>query len=228
MNHFQPSFKLREKEKIAGKVKRYYDKPMTPCDHLLSHPAVPSDVKKSLELQGKSVDPLDLLHRIRQQQAVLAALACRDISAAGPGRESLEQFIKQLGEMWRQGEVRATHRTSPKKVHNWRTRKDPFESDWPDILLWLHDKPDATAKELFERLQEEQPGCFPDGQLRTLQRRVRTWRSRDGKRSCLCRPKRARFIWRSCSNRPRQDANSSVTFRLEAMGREIIVDFNQT
>ena len=176
VNYFQPSFKLREKEKIAAKVRRYYDKPMTPCDRLLSHPALPSDLKKSLELQGKFVDPLDLLHRIRQQQAVLAALARRDTSAAGPGRESLEQFMRQLGELWRQGEVRATHRTSPKKAHYWRTRKDPFESVWPDILLWLHDKPDATAKELFERLQEEQPGRFPEMQLRTLQRRVRAWR----------------------------------------------------
>ena len=28
----------------------------------------------------------------------------------------------------------------------------------------------------FERLQEAHPGRFPDGQLRTLQRRVETWR----------------------------------------------------
>ena len=176
VNHFQPSFQLREKEKIASKVKRYYEKPKTPCERLLSHPAMPSDVKEKLEWQGKSIDPVDLLHRIRQQQAVLAALACRDTSTAGPSRESLGQFMKQLGELWRQGEVRATHRTSPKKAHYWRTRKDPFESVWPDILLWFHDAPDATAKELFERLQEEQPGRFPDVQLRTLQRRVRTWR----------------------------------------------------
>lgn len=163
-------------EKNFAKVKRYYEKPMTPYERLLSHPAVPGDIKEKLELQGKSIDPLDLLHRIRQQQAVLAALACRDTSAAGPGRKSLGQFMKQLGELWRQGEVRATHRTSPKKVHYWRTRKDPFESAWPDILLWFHDTPDATAKELFERLQEEQPGYFPDVQLRALQRRVQTWR----------------------------------------------------
>jgi len=176
VNHFQPSFKLREKEKQAGKVKKHYEKPITPCERLLNHPAVPGDVKENLKLQTKSIDPLDLLHRIREQQAVLAALACRDTSAAGPGRESLEQFMKQLRELWRQGEVRATHRTSPKKAHYWRTRKDPFETVWPDILLWLQDTPDVTAKELFERLQKEQPGCFSDGQLRTLQRRVRAWR----------------------------------------------------
>jgi len=84
--------------------------------------------------------------------------------------------MQQLGELWRQGEVRATHRTFPKTPHYWRTRKDPFESVWPDVLLWLQDTPDATAKELFVRLQAEQPGRFPDVQLRTLQRRVRIWR----------------------------------------------------
>jgi len=176
VNHFQPSFKLREKEKIAAKVRRYYEKPMTPCERFLGHPAVPDDIKKSLELQGRSIDPVALLHRIRQQQEVLAALACRDTSASGPGRESVEQFMQQLGELWRQGEVRATHRTLPKTPHYWRTRKDPFESVWPDVLLWLQDTPDVTAKELFVRLQAEQPGRFPDVQLRTLQRRVRAWR----------------------------------------------------
>jgi hypothetical protein len=30
--------------------------------------------------------------------------------------------------------------------------------------------------ELFVRLQGELPGVFPDGQLRTFQRRVREWR----------------------------------------------------
>ena len=32
------------------------------------------------------------------------------------------------------------------------------------------------------RLQEEHPGIFPDGQLRTLQRRVREWRAAAAKR----------------------------------------------
>jgi len=176
VNFFQPSFKLLEKEKHGAKIRKCYEKPKTPCERLLSHPAVPDEVKEKLELQRRSLDPLALLHRIREQQAALAALASRENSMTGPAGEGLEQFMKQLGELWRQGEVRATHRTSPKKAHWWRTRKDPFESVWPDILLWLQDTPDATAKELFERLQKEQPGYFPNGQLRTLQRRVRSWR----------------------------------------------------
>ena len=35
---------------------------------------------------------------------------------------------------------------------------------------------DATAKSLFQRPQDEHPGEFTDGQLRTLQRRVKQWR----------------------------------------------------
>jgi hypothetical protein len=33
-----------------------------------------------------------------------------------------------------------------------------------------------TGNDLFQRLQHERPGAFPDGQLRTLQRRVKQWR----------------------------------------------------
>jgi hypothetical protein len=37
-------------------------------------------------------------------------------------------------------------------------------------------EPDRTAKDLYDRLREERPGEFSDGQLRTLQRRVKEWR----------------------------------------------------
>src|SRR5262249_8179070 len=59
---------------------------------------------------------------------------------------------------------------------SWRTRKDPFEGVWSEILLWLQEDPEATAKSLFERLNRAYPGRFPRGQLRTLQRRIREWR----------------------------------------------------
>ena len=38
-------------------------------------------------------------------------------------------------------------------------------------------RPDANAKELFLRLQGRMAGAFAPGQLRTLQRRVKQWRS---------------------------------------------------
>jgi len=74
------------------------------------------------------------------------------------------------------------------KPHYWRTRKNPFEKVWPDVLQWLQSEPDTTAKLLFERLQKDHPGEFTDGQLRTLQRRVQEWRQIMAKQlvySCL-------------------------------------------
>ncbi|MBE3139257.1 MAG: hypothetical protein IMZ53_01610 [Thermoplasmata archaeon] len=53
VNFFQPSFKLLEKEKHGAKMKKWYEKPKTPCEQLLNHPAVPDDVKEKLELQRK-------------------------------------------------------------------------------------------------------------------------------------------------------------------------------
>jgi hypothetical protein len=41
---------------------------------------------------------------------------------------------------------------------------------------WFEAEPWRTSREFFERLQTEQPGVFPDGQLRTLQRRLKEWR----------------------------------------------------
>lgn len=95
---------------------------------------------------------------------------------SGQERESLEEFLAGLAELWRQGEARPTHREKPPSPRDWRTCKDPFEKVWPEILLWLQQDPDASAKSLFERLDQKYPGQFPQGQLRTRQRRVQDWR----------------------------------------------------
>ena len=62
----------------------------------------------------------------------------------------------------------------------WRTRDDPFAENWPEIRMFLDNNPGLEAKTLFEYLQRQYPGRFPDGQLRTLQRKVKNWRAQDG------------------------------------------------
>jgi len=187
VNFFQPSFKLREKTRIGSKVTKRYYKPATPCDRLLAHEAVDEQIKEALREQQAQLDPIELLHHIREAQAVLAALAAPE-PGDGPSRDSLEQFLAKLPQLWRAGEVRPTHRKQQEKPRNWRTRKDPFEGVWSDILLWLQKDPDATAKSLFQRLRTSHPGRFSDGQLRTLQRRIKGWRevmARDLVYACL-------------------------------------------
>jgi len=63
------------------------------------------------------------------------------------------------------------------KEHAWRTRIDPFEKVWDEVLEKLKPFPRLEAKTLFDFLQREYPGRFADGQLRTLQRRVKVWRA---------------------------------------------------
>ena len=90
---------------------------------------------------------------------------------------ALSGFVAGLATAWRDGEVRPTHRKRINGPRTYRTRVDPFESVWPQIQQWLKEQPDANAKDVFLRLQESMPGAFPPGQLRTLQRRVKQWRS---------------------------------------------------
>ena len=67
-----------------------------------------------------------------------------------------------------------------KSRHTWRTREDPFETGW----LWCQEQlelnPGLEAKTLFEALKRQHPGQYQDGQLRTLQRRVKAWRATSG------------------------------------------------
>jgi Mu transposase, C-terminal domain len=62
----------------------------------------------------------------------------------------------------------------------WRTRDDPFADVWDEVREQLEASPGLQAKTLFEWLQRRFPDRFQDGQLRTLQRRVRQWEATFG------------------------------------------------
>ena len=127
-----------------------------------------------------ALDPISLLHGIRKTQATL-----KEINTPGsvgiPGGESLESFLSHLPDLWRRGEVRPPHTPKRRKnrtrvPHTWRSRPDPFEGVWSEILEWLQKQPDVGASELMNRLIRRYPDRYSRRQLRTLQRRVRQWR----------------------------------------------------
>ena len=64
--------------------------------------------------------------------------------------------------------------------HTWKTRTDPFAEVWEEIAARLKVHPGLQAKTLFEDLQRRFPGQFADGQVRTLQRRIKHWRITEG------------------------------------------------
>ena len=150
VNFFQPSFKLREKSREGSRVRKSYFPPATPCERLLRSDRVSEEAKKRLRDEKATLDPLRLLHAIRELQATLAALAAPNASADGSSRGSKDfsTFLSQLPRLWKEGEVRPTHRTYPASPRTWRTRTDPFEAVWPQLLSWLQDEPDLPATEL--------------------------------------------------------------------------------
>lgn len=105
------------------------------------------------------------LHKSMNKKSTISAAADK----AGMDRKTARKYI-QLGKM--PSEVAATH--------SWRTRKDPFEEVWPEIRQKLEVNPGLQSKTLFEDLQRRYPGRFQNGQLRTLQRRIKQWRALEG------------------------------------------------
>jgi len=65
-------------------------------------------------------------------------------------------------------------------AHDWRTRPDPFADVWSQVEEQLTVNPGLEAQTLFAWLQRQYPGRFADGQLRTLQRRLKQWRALHG------------------------------------------------
>jgi hypothetical protein len=66
------------------------------------------------------------------------------------------------------------------RIRAWRTRSDPFKEEWMLLKGFLEINAGLEAKTLFEHLQRQYPGRFPDGQLRTLQRKIKSWRATEG------------------------------------------------
>lgn len=176
INFFQPSFKLKSKHREGARLHKTYHLPETPYRRLIEHDDIRPETKEVLQRTMEGLDPVLLLKQIREAQDTLMALSQnRTPETVAP---DVAAFVSSLATAWRAGEVRPTHRCAPKPGRWWRTRKDPFAEVWPVLLGWLEERPDLEAKEMLKRLQATGYGEFSDGQLRTLQRRVRLWRMR--------------------------------------------------
>jgi transposase len=105
------------------------------------------------------------LMKLKHKKKPLAILAAE----AGMSEKTARKWLS-LGKM--PGECRVER--------HWKTREDPFSPVWPEVKGLLANNPGLEAKTIFEYLQRKQPGVFQDGQLRTLQRKVKSWRATEG------------------------------------------------
>ena len=105
------------------------------------------------------------LMKLNQEEKNLAVAAAK----SGMSENTARQYLR--------------HRRLPSQIKHervWRTRDNPFEEGWIEVQLKLEINPGLEAKTLFEWLQRTYPGRYSDGQLRTLQRRIKGWRAIEG------------------------------------------------
>ena len=65
-------------------------------------------MKDALSEHRAALDPIMLLHSIREAQSALVAVTSPELGGT-PQADSLEQFLAKLPILWRQGETRPTH-----------------------------------------------------------------------------------------------------------------------
>jgi hypothetical protein len=177
VNFFQPSFKLAAKARDGALVRKRYHPPATPCQRLLADPRTNEKVRRRVNQVRATLDPVRLLKEIRAIQQQLVNIADRPAlgETTKPTSPTLEEFLSGLRTAWKEGEVRPTSVAKP-KPKRLRRRPDPFAAVTTELRGWFEAEPWRTSRELLERLQTGHPGVYPDGQLRTLQRRLKEWR----------------------------------------------------
>ena len=110
-------------------------------------------------------------HQVRRLMSLVKSEATLAIAAAKAGMdEKTARKYRRLGKL--PNECR--------KDHTWKTRSNPFENVWEEVAEKIKNNPGLQAKTLFLDLQRRFPGRFEDGQLRTLQRRIKYWRATEG------------------------------------------------
>ena len=205
INFFQPSMKLLTKHRDGSKVQRKYDLAQTPLQRLLAASVLTAEARTRLQKVYQSLDPVRLLQQIvvlqdaLWQMAVLRTptspaaeqtptiftetrfnrAACGlGAEAAGDASPASADTKTAAPSVTGEHRSRRYHRTKQLQgPRTWRTRPDPFEPVWDEVCQWLAGNPGLTAQSVLSELQQRYPGQFPDAQLRTMQRRVRQWRT---------------------------------------------------
>ena len=103
-----------------------YGPPATPCDRMIRHEAASAAAKMKLIEHPVTLDPVALLHTIREAWSALTAIVSPEIRPT-PRGESLERFLARLPDRWREEQAPTDREPRVKSPRHRRTRKDPFE-----------------------------------------------------------------------------------------------------
>lgn len=200
VNFFQPSMKLKEKTREGSHVQRRYETAQTPFQRLQATGVLDDQQQARLTTLFEQLDPVRLLRQIDQLQDALWQLAVFPTMTASSLLRAPEP-VRFEGAACGLGATDAAARVSPepltgegsaparqkrkyrrstptKEPRTYRTRPDPFADVIAGVYQRLEANPELTGKQIFQELQAQHPGRYPEVQLRTLQRRIAEWRAR--------------------------------------------------
>ena len=108
-----------------------------------------------------------------QPYQIRVYMNARDLGLSQADAASIAEFSERSGQRIEAG----AHQPNRGRVRDWRTSADPLAGVWEEELEpMLRREPRLQPMTLFEHLQERYPGQYPQV-LRTVQRRVRTWKA---------------------------------------------------
>jgi hypothetical protein len=188
-NLYQPSFKLKETIREGAKLKRRHHPPRTPQERLLALSQLRDahQIAAALEELQRSSDPVALLETVRRCQASLASLSAGqenqeqrprtgavDPEQASKEQRSLNRFLSNLQLLWQESQPLP----EPKQKRRYTPRRRTlFAEHQEQIEQWLESEANTHAAEILRRLMALAPGNYHEGQLRSMERRVKEWRT---------------------------------------------------
>jgi hypothetical protein len=111
-----------------------------------------------------------------QTYQIRVYMNAREIGLTQVDAAAIAEFSERTGQRIEAGE----HQPNRGRVRDWRSSTDPLVGVWESELEpMLRQQPRLKPMTLFEYLQERYPGQYPQV-LRTLQRRVQTWKALHG------------------------------------------------
>jgi len=191
VNCFQPSMKLQSKQRVGKKVRCVYDPAKTPLQRLLLSGVISAQKQQELIEVAQALDPIRLFQQIEQlQQAIFrcavnyppfvsstppAPLRIFSVEHCTAGNIPADRSVPDLATVFH---TRYREQVRRKQVLGWRrTRKDPFDGEWEQILSWLVINPERSSGDILRELYYLSPGRYQPLQIRTLQRGMRRIRA---------------------------------------------------
>ena len=169
----------------------HYDPAKTPLQRLLLSGVISAQKQQELIEVAQALDPIRLFQQIEQlQQAIFrcavnyppfvsstppAPLRIFSVEHCTAGNIPADRSVHDLATVF---QTRYREQVRRKQVLGWRrTRKDPFDGEWEQILSWLVINPERSSGDIFRELHYLSPGRYQPLQIRTLQRGLRRIRA---------------------------------------------------